>query len=135
MAKSPKSSINPWEVVAYCKTVLRRALREFLDAFGLNRTTVITGLIYAAVLLWRYRTKGKPAMIEEAAAWKSYLTDAVPPTLIVAGAVTLLCIIKASALIYKEQAVMPQPIRVPALPNIAVTIIEAFIHPETSLCF
>jgi hypothetical protein len=73
------------DVVAYCWTVLKRALREFFDAFGWNKTTLVGILIYIAVLAWRYRIKGLPIVMEEFRTWQTYIAEAVPATLIVAG--------------------------------------------------
>jgi hypothetical protein len=91
------------DVFAYCVLVIKRALREFIDAFGWNKTTVIGILSYGVVLWLRYRAKGAPAMVEEWQVWKDYFANAIAPTLIAAAVVALLCIIKAAASIHKEQ--------------------------------
>lgn len=103
MSDSADSRTNLRDLVSYSALVIKRALREFIDAFGWNRTTVIGILTYGLVLWLRYRAKGIPAMVEEWQVWKDYFGNAIAPTLIAAAIVALLCIIKAAASIHKEQ--------------------------------
>jgi hypothetical protein len=102
---TPNTHASFSETIKYCLLVLKRSKDELLDAVGLNRQTIATAVFYFVALFLRFRSKGRPVVIEELASLlKLYLLDAVWPTVITALAVSAVCIIKAAASIHKEQS-------------------------------
>lgn len=95
---------KPITFVRYAYVVIRSAAKEAWDAFGLNWKTTATAIAYVAILYWRFHNAGRESIVIAIFFKWSYLVEAIPPTLITIGGLTILFIVKAAYLLHKEQA-------------------------------
>lgn len=121
---------RPLTFIRYARLVLVRAAREAFAALGLNSQTLITVVSYGAFLYWRFHRQGKTIIVNELSSWWSYIVEAIPPTLITIGILSVLFIVKAAYLTYKDATETQEKTGVQNIPQLEILFKneEPFVH-------